>query len=733
MSTNDSTGSIGVNRFPGRWLFSPLSLSSAAVLLLPLMVLMGAAVPTPAGRPGVPEDNPVLEAGLKALREGDPTMAVTLLRSSAASEKELSPEAWLGLGVAYHRMGRPVAAREAFEHSAGGLPDPLPDWIDYFVVGLRYEMNEPAEADSLLYRLGERGLPDALARRVREAILERAIATRDVEREQAALNAMITAYDPGAATAALHLGRLLAAGDPARARELYRQAFTLPGSDEARGECAELLMAEGELEAPELLAAGRIFSALAGWERAREAFTRVRDTANDPDLVAEAEYRYGLCLLRERRYTEARRVLAGVEQGGGRFRTSAGYNGALAAAALSRREGARDLVAFTDRYPTSQWAPRALKQAGDRMSGVDPAAAEEIYVRLVREYPRHWENAGVLFELGRNALEQGDREEARRWFTTLGGGVFHPEEKSQGWYWAARAAEADGDSTAAAALFRRAAEGFPGTWYGVLAGRARSEEPPVPVLTPRGNGSDLKVPAWADPALTAGIILLRVGLGGDGGEEQLLDALEDRAQTGARSLELWNICVEGHAWGAARRLGDRLLRGGTVDQADPLYEDLLFPVYYHDLIESTARRYGVDPWLIFALVRQESAFDAGARSYAGARGLMQLMPETATEWAGRLRMGEVGDEDLYDPALNIALAVPYLARLIDRFGGSVEKALAAYNGGATNVRRWERSLPDDRPETFVESIGYSETRTFVRTIMNNYHRYRFLWSEKVGG
>ena len=86
------------------------------------------------------------------------------------------------------------------------------------------------------------------------------------------------------------------------------------------------------------------------------------------------------------------------------------------------------------------------------------------------------------------------------------------------------------------------------------------------------------------------------------------------------------------------------------------------------------------------------------------------------------------EEELYDPGMNIRLGIPYLRRLIDQFDGSVEKALAAYNAGASRVRRWERGLPDDRPETFVESIGFQETKTYVRTILDHYHRYRYLWT-----
>ena len=175
-------------------------------------------------------------------------------------------------------------------------------------------------------------------------------------------------------------------------------------------------------------------------------------------------------------------------------------------------------------------------------------------------------------------------------------------------------------------------------------------------------------------------------------------------------------------------LAERLLRRYRWDEDDPRLRNLDYPLYYTDWILDEVEGTGLDPFLVLALMKQESAFAPHARSYVGARGLMQLMPATAEEWARRLRMGSVGEEDLYEPRLNIRLGIPYLAHLVERFGSS-EKALAAYNGGPTNVRRWERRVEDERPETFVESIGYPETRTYVRTILNNYHRYRYLWGQ----
>ncbi|MCK4771713.1 MAG: lytic transglycosylase domain-containing protein [Candidatus Latescibacteria bacterium] len=217
------------------------------------------------------------------------------------------------------------------------------------------------------------------------------------------------------------------------------------------------------------------------------------------------------------------------------------------------------------------------------------------------------------------------------------------------------------------------------------------------------------------------------------GERQLLYTIRGRPLRKDRLYSIWELCVEGRAYGAAVSIGERLLNGSLWDGDDPRFREIKYPLYYADLIVSETSGWDLDPFLVLALIKQESAFEQDARSYVGARGLMQLMPATADEWARRLRHPPVEDEDLYNPRINLRLGIPYLARLVNQFNGSIEKALAAYNAGPTNVRRWERGLPDERPETFIESIGFSETRTFVRTILNHYYRYRYLWSQRVGG
>lgn len=148
------------------------------------------------------------------------------------------------------------------------------------------------------------------------------------------------------------------------------------------------------------------------------------------------------------------------------------------------------------------------------------------------------------------------------------------------------------------------------------------------------------------------------------------------------------------------------------------------PLRWSDHILEAARETGVDPWLIAAVARQESTFNAKARSPANARGVLQLLPSTARLHARKLGLGS--RPDLEDPAINIRLGAQELAWLIRRFG-ETEPALAAYNAGDRRARRWWKKWPTT--EIFTESIPIPETYNYVRRVVFLSDAYRQIHAE----
>jgi soluble lytic murein transglycosylase len=149
------------------------------------------------------------------------------------------------------------------------------------------------------------------------------------------------------------------------------------------------------------------------------------------------------------------------------------------------------------------------------------------------------------------------------------------------------------------------------------------------------------------------------------------------------------------------------------------------PRAYEDLVQGAAARHGIDPNLLLAVMRVESIYQERIVSYAGAIGLMQIMPRTGRLIADRLGLDDFVVSDLLDPATNVELGAWYLASLLDRFDGRLPLAIAAYNGGPHNVRRWMVDYGDDLAvDAFLERIPFSQTHRYVRRVLSHYATYR---------
>jgi soluble lytic murein transglycosylase len=164
-----------------------------------------------------------------------------------------------------------------------------------------------------------------------------------------------------------------------------------------------------------------------------------------------------------------------------------------------------------------------------------------------------------------------------------------------------------------------------------------------------------------------------------------------------------------------------------MDTVPVVYWHLLFPQPYWQELVANAGSNGLDPYLVASLIRQESEFNAGAISPANAYGLMQLLPSVGKSLAKKRGIRRFDAKQLLDPSINLELGTVNLRQVLDRFGGQIEYALAAYNAGDTPVRQWLATNDyKDVPE-FVESIPYTETREYVQAIMRNREMYRALY------
>jgi soluble lytic murein transglycosylase len=152
---------------------------------------------------------------------------------------------------------------------------------------------------------------------------------------------------------------------------------------------------------------------------------------------------------------------------------------------------------------------------------------------------------------------------------------------------------------------------------------------------------------------------------------------------------------------------------------------IFYPKWYYAQIQKAAEQNALDPLLVLSLVRQESAFNPGAVSRVGARGLMQLMPKTARQINKKLHKA-----DLLNAEKNIKAGTVYFAGLVKRYNGNVALALAAYNAGYGAVDKWVARYKVSNPILFADLIPYRETREYVGSILRNLYWYQAMESYK---
>jgi soluble lytic murein transglycosylase len=153
---------------------------------------------------------------------------------------------------------------------------------------------------------------------------------------------------------------------------------------------------------------------------------------------------------------------------------------------------------------------------------------------------------------------------------------------------------------------------------------------------------------------------------------------------------------------------------------------VIFPLDYWDLIEKYSKAKRLDPYLISALMAQESTFTADIRSSANARGLMQVMPATGKDYARKMGIRPFSTASLSQPETNVRIGVQYFKDLVDKFGG-IHYALASYNAGDRRVAAWIKKTPGLPQDEFIDSIPFPETQNYVKRILGTAEDYRRLY------
>lgn len=157
----------------------------------------------------------------------------------------------------------------------------------------------------------------------------------------------------------------------------------------------------------------------------------------------------------------------------------------------------------------------------------------------------------------------------------------------------------------------------------------------------------------------------------------------------------------------------------------------LYKLEYSKYVYKYSKENELDPFLVFAIIKNESKFNQSIESSRGAIGLMQLMESTAIEIANEIGHEVETKEMLYDPETNIKIGTKYFAYLIKHYSGNEQIALAAYNAGMGNVDKWIRDGTIKKDGSDLENIPYKETNNYVRKIIRDYRIYKKLYKKNL--
>jgi soluble lytic murein transglycosylase len=407
---------------------------------------------------------------------------------------------------------------------------------------------------------------------------------------------------------------------------------------------------------------------------------------------------------------------------------------------------------FASAYPDDPRAPEALRRAAvllGRLGDAEGAAQQQL--DLGRRYPNSDQAWDALYEAGWFFFRAGRMADAQAAWTLGQAGSGAPA--AQRAFWAARAAQEAGQPDAHRKLLEQAHSAAPDSYYGARAAELLGliKEGDIPIGVPIDKGAWRAAEDWiaswsGAPAYYADERGYPPDVAGAGPVQRAI-ALQD-ADLQPEAIAEWNLARatwrddpvklyllarlahEHHApYIALKAAEDLIVRSPTKDFAGaPLaLRRLLFPVPYDESFVANAREYGLDVRALYAMVRQESLFNPGARSGAGAIGLGQIMPATAAGIAQNLKLEGYQEADLLRPAISIRFGAFYLDRQLALMEGSLPGALSAYNGGPGNAQRWAGGTRITDVDRFVEGIDYPETINYVKLVYGYYGAYKRLY------
>jgi soluble lytic murein transglycosylase len=697
---------------------------------------------------GVSLHSEVLETTAEAWRSS-PSAATrsAVVRFANAHPKDRDGAlALLTLGAGEMDAGQFADAEKHLEGAGARLPS-LGDYAAYLHAEALYGLKRPSDAVALLDSVWKATPATPLAGR---AALLGAKCLLDLHQPERALD-LIAAHKaeiPDSSAELFRAQAFEASGKTAEAAERYQWVwFECPLSPEAPAAEAALGRLRNSPAYPKesselLLARGQKLMDGREYERAsaelQSSLPRMSSADQETARVLLGAIRY------HRRDAGACDYLRSLQLTTPEADAERLYYVVLSAQRANRQADIQDALNRLEQWHAkSNWRLQTLLAASNRYA-IDrqPAAAQPLYRACFDSFPEdpqapgcHWKYVWKDYLDTHAGARDALLDHLRRYPAS--------EKASAALYFLGRIAQNGRDFASARAYYEEIATLYPNEYYTTLA-QQRLEENGVSSATrsaavssqlaslhlvDRRAKADLTANAATQLRLDRAQLLAEAGLD-DFAEGELRFAGSHGAQPQVIAVALAELA--GHR--DSPDLGIRFIKHYAPDYLELPFNaaterlwKLAFPIPFRDALEQNARLSSLDPYLVAALIRQESEFNPRAVSHAKAYGLTQILPGTGRQLSRKIDLRGFRTAMLFTPDINLRIGTFYLRLLLDELQGQWEETLASYNAGKGRVTQWLALAQFSEPAEFVESIPIAETRNYVQTVLRNADVYRKLY------
>ena len=449
---------------------------------------------------------------------------------------------------------------------------------------------------------------------------------------------------------------------------------------------------------------GDVMFKTGNWEGALEAFSGAPGTS-------AVKIKTGICLYRLSRFPEALKVFSGVDS------PKAFYWRGVTLMSMEKEEEAIGVFELLHKLnPKSSWAAESLlKAARLRHLREEPQEAERLYRLVIEKYPKREEARESAWNLGWMHYRKKQYAKAAEAFSDRAWAAGKDRERFL--YWYARATERAGDKPGALFALGELAESQKITYYSALAKmRLRENMLPSPPPAKAWSGN----PFGKNPALEKFLFFAKAGIYDLALREA--EILRPQAKTVAQRLYLASLYLR------ARDYKTSISLANGVSSPEALR--LSFPKGFEERVRFFSRKYSLDEFLVYSVIREESHFDREAVSVSDARGLMQLLPSTALETAPKAGLSNFQASQLFSPDINLDLGCYYLSWLLEIFEGNFAVSLAGYNGGPTSAKTWYEKNGALDVDEFIEEIPFEQSRNYAKKIIRSYAAYEAVYGRE---